>query len=715
MSTPFFRSAHVVPASDLSASGDDRSIRPAALSARGRVGTVAPLLAAGLASLLTGCIEEESVVLPPRTNELHNRSVRVDLSQAMLKSGALVKLGDATAIANYTSICTVPGEACKVFKAPVTEGVKIAGLRGVNGAPLSAVTGDDQIHVDKGFKDVNAHWARIPVGYGCAATLEGMFPDPKADVTKIANFKLTRFTEILKATREANLAPLWTAAYDIGDAGCIYDKGEQTGKPLADPVKYAKAVRTIAKYYDRDLPELTAKEPGLPCADTQKTKPWSCTPSLFNLEYGRDPFGAGGYTAETKAKWLEGYKHFALELRGTDKAKGEFPLPEAPVRLIGPSVVMGIQDVDGTGALHVSANSRSPVVDFIDFVVAEKLPLTLLSIEIKADRPTDVRTIAKAVAKYAALKGLRFEKNFPHPDGKIEVKDKDGKVTERRSDGTEEIPLWVTDLHLSKYPAELQGADGKFKDEARASAYLGTFFAASKMLLQGTTVAEANFGTVPRFQATKDAVTSRDSQYLWCGTTPAGVVQKCALKPAAWHQFWFHQGYLGGTQSVFVEHGPDPLQTKGGKVDSAPESGIVLLATRQKCVDEQGLPRDCMDAPIEPTGGDVVAKMDYLDALAKHNAMWKGRTHVIRVMVSDSDVKTDVIKEILEHKLRVQLDGIPAEAKTVTYRLAGMDGTRPTWQKFEFTQFGTVDVSSGTATLVRTVAVPSLTYVEFLY
>lgn len=667
------------------------------------------VLLASLSTVLAlpGCIEDASVTLPKTANLTRNRSVVVDASMCVLGDGSLV--------------------ACPANPSSLVNGIQVAGLRGVNGVPLAAIP-LDVAAAKTNFGSLHAYWTRLPVGYGCGATLQGIFPNRNAahedagGKTATASFNFTAFQPLLAAAREANTVPLWTAAYDLGDGlgSCVYENGQQKGTGMADPAKWAKVVRQVARYFDRELPSKNAETPSCKVA-AGTTRPWDCSPSIFNIEYGRDPFGAGGFTQATLPQWLNGYVYFATELRQ------EFPLPGNDVNLIGPSVVI-------QGELGLNG---SPIYAFIDFLAdpaknflnpGKRLALSYLSIEIEAGSPLEAHKIASAVATYAAGKKLLKEDslrqcfnaavlctnggactnnlcsgtnvlcaNAPLPCQTGEVCGADNKC---RNDGTVIVPLWVTDLRPSKSSVLPEFIA---QDPALYSAWVGAFFAATKTLWQGV-VSEAVSGNAVRFPTvvagsiTDDqlAKTATDSTLIWYAseTMPQSVTAG-SLKPAAWQSFWFNEGFLARHQRLSVQHGPDPLKTSGTE-SSNPNRGLILLATREKCTNDVGTDVDCITDSKMP-------------------AVTKDRKRMIRVLISDMDVGNPGESAVLEHQLRLQIDSLPADVKTVGYRWAYMDGGKLSWSGFVFPEQGLADVTDGSLHLTRTVPVPSVHYIEFLF
>lgn len=693
-----------------------------------------------------GCIDEQYETLPSYANAAWKRSVTIDASRCQLKDGTF--------------------KACAATD-PV-EMLRVRHMSGVIGAPLVAVENDPDTKLQQTYRALTALWARVPVGYGCEAAMQGVFPDASKDVADIKNYQLSRLSEIIGAARSARAVPIWTAAYGLGkgDGACNYGEFgllDGNGKPVAELAgtaigntdaeiaNWAKAVRKIIEYYDLELPKEKAGDSACnPPAGTEK--PWFCSASLFNIEFGRDPNGAGGYSDATKVNWLKAYKAFATEIRA------RFPWPANTINLLGPSVVIrGKADIATT-----TGSNRNWIYDFIDYVVAEKLPLSFLTFELVAATPVEAADIAKSVKKYADEKGL---------------KDEDGNP----------IRLFVMDLRVNddKLPKPLK------EDVARRSAYLGAFYAATKALWQGT-VFGATIGRSMRSLSTDPTAASAaevatkalDSELMWYNND---AVDKGSLKPAAWHSFWFYDGFLGGgggsldtcgagpacsadadcadnsscttdtcdsgvckntpaascaekegckgaencndgngctidacdsgtcthtfvqevagnarrKSLILVGQGPDAIGVSGTQ-SSEPVDGLITIATRERCVSSDaetlGQPVDCVTGP---------------DA-ERFPAVAKGRPNVVRVFVADLNWDFSE-RETLRHDLRVQIDGLPADTKTVGYRWATIDGDDVTWSSHNFPDQGVLDVEDGTFYVHRTIAVPSMHYFEFLF
>lgn len=633
-----------------------------------------------------GCMTDPQATLPKDTNEVRMRSVVIDAATRRHKDGS--------------------------FKACATIATKdmrrVAEMRGVIGAPIKALELDDDANAKaKTYGNLSAFWSRIPMGYGCDHSIQGIFPDGTKDPNIIANYNFNKLDDLVGAVRNARRVPLWTAGFGLGDGKgtCAYGNVGMTeaGKPVAeqlgavignadaDITRWAQVVRRITKRYNRDLP--AEKKSEIVCnPPAGQEKDWRCSASLFDIEFGRDPNGAGGFTTATKSTWLKTYKAFAKEMRE------EFPYPANSVLLYGPSVV--IRSSAEASNTDASDPKRSWLYDFIDYVVAQKLALSVLSFEVEAATPVEARDIAKHVRAYADKKGLKDESGNP-------------------------IRLFVTDLRLndSKVPESLA------KDATRFSAYLGAFYSATKILWQGY-VDGATVGRVMRFPTknpsefspTELAQTALDSDLLWFDQPKP--VSPGDLKPGAWHAFWFNSDFLGsggGTLDgcadpkgcpdiaanarhkgmVVVEHGPDAVGLSG-EVESNEVRGLIAIATRENCVssavDQLGQPIDCVAAGEFP-----------------FPAVTEGRKRVIRAMVADLHVTVPSAKEVLMHNLRVEVKGIPTDAKTVGYRWARMDGTAASWGGFVFPEQGVLDVHDGVFHVQRTVAVPSMHYFEFLY
>lgn len=639
---------------------------------------------------LCGCIDDTHVTLDKNSNEVRARSVKINASQCLKRDGEFTDCSSETAF-NLQ---------------------RVKQLRGVIGAPTSAIGSDAPADANAAlnFGRLSPYWSRIPVGYGCAATMQGIFNKKNptdADLDAISNYNLTALDKLIGKVRSNYAVVLWTAAYGLGDGStdCNYKPhtiaqdgkavAEQQGSVISNAAKWAKAVRRITKWYNRDLPAKN-KETSSCKNPTNGIPNWDCSASLFNIEFGRDPTGAGGFDDTTKSKWLDAYTQFATELRK------EFPWPDNTVQLLGPSVVVkGELDVQNDKA----GTKRSWLYDFVDHVVAKKLSISQLSFEIVAKSPVEAFNIVKKIRTYVDAKGLKNDNGQP-------------------------IGLFIADLRLN--PAELPA--GIREDQARFSAYEGSFWAASKILLQGM-VEGATMGRVVRFptadpgKETADSIAegALDSNLMWFDDSSI----KGAVKPGAWHSFWFNEGFLGDgggkldwepdptkaldpvaearkKSMLRVTHGPD-ASGLGGKEQTDESKGLIVLATREQCVYPNGdskatEPKDCVE-DIDPSTGEKKTLFP---------AVTEGRKRAIRVMVADGDVEAGS-KEVLEHTLRVVVDNLPSDVTSVGFRWARMNGNSKTYTGFVFPEQGVIDVHGGTFTITRSVAVPSLHYFEFLY
>ena len=638
---------------------------------------------------VAGCANSDpSVTLPTGANAKRNRSVVIDASSCYLAAKGI----------DYAQDCP--------------DGVNPAGgligtgMRGINGVPTPVFAEDYAADFQKNFMQINGQLMRMPVGYGCNYSLAGMWKPKNGsnDPTDIKNYDLAAFETLLTTVRNANGSMLWTAAYDLGTEGtCTYANGEQQGKPISNPALWAKVVRRVMQHYDRELPESSNASGACNNADT---RPWQCLPSIFQVEFLRDPFGAGGYTAATRDQHFAAYALFAKEMRE------EFPLPGNDVALVAPSVIL---NSDPT-SLNADLPGASPIYYFIDQVVANHTPLTNLSIEVDAATPLQARTIVQAVSAYAAKKGLHYEKGYTLPQGQkssTPVLDNKGNIVGYLADGTEPVPIFVTNLRFTgKLPASIEN------DSARKSAYLGAFYAGCKILWQGL-VTSSTVGHGPRYPTIQLGPDNKvaalnsalASDFMWFFETG---LPNTVLKPAAWYQFWFNQGYLAGAQQIEALEGPDAFGLNGDP-DSRRDSGMLVMATRETCVDVLGKPTNCI--------ADI--------STSTFPAVDQDRKHKLHVMIVDMDVAPDdpvTGLGILEHNLRVQINGLPKDTKTVGFRWAYMDGTDKTWCtpdasqkdtpyicKYQYPEQGVLNASDGSFHFTRNVGVPSMHFFEFLY
>jgi hypothetical protein len=633
------------------------------------------VLAASLVWSGLGCSQSESTItLPAEHNANRNRSVTIEAGTCLRRGQTPVACTEAM----------IPPDA-----------LRVADLRGGNGTVQAALDDDNTETFLKNFGTLTWLWHRLPVGYGCAATLHGVFNDPdgKANPEDIfgPNYKLAALESLYKSAVDAGAAILWTAAYDYShgpaSAPCTYVNGEQKGTPIKDPVKWAKVVRRIIQYFDEELPKVHKTE----CAAIPKgqKQPYYCTHHLYNVEFMRDPFGAGGYDAANPASrqaWLKAFDQFAVEIRST------WPIESNTMVIVGPSVV-----INSLLEADPGKPTRSPIFDFIDHLATTKVtlpgkgavpvPLDVLSYEIVAASPFEAAQIALAVRNYADQKGVKAEKGQFLPS------------TGKTAAGTEPIPMMVSDLRpIDK--ASLP--DGMKTDKVRMATWRGAFYAATRILLQGA-VDYAIMTDGPRFPTKEKSATpnatdlrtsARASDNFWFDDPAA---PNGSLKPGAWSSFWFAPGYLLGRAMVAVSHGPDPAGTTGKAPTSDPSQGLVVLATKEQCVNEIGAIVDCNPGADE--NPQVTA----------------GRKRKVRVMIADMNAGSGS-NDVVEHNLRIEVSGIATDAKTVGVKWAYFgDGVEPSWEKPSFNDDEVIDAKNGKFSFTVPVAVPSIHYLEFLY
>ena len=111
------------------------------------------------ALLLSGCMNDEGEIIDkPDLNEIRHRSVRIKAGNCRVRQSD-VKYKKCEDISSYDLL-------------------RVAELRGVNGTPVRAIALDDDTVATQNYGALHAFFSRIPMGYGCAPTLQGIFPSP---------------------------------------------------------------------------------------------------------------------------------------------------------------------------------------------------------------------------------------------------------------------------------------------------------------------------------------------------------------------------------------------------------------------------------------------------------------------------------------------------------------------------------------------------------
>ena len=88
---------------------------------------------------------------------------------------------------------------------------------------------------------------------------------------------------------------------------------------------------------------------------------------------------------------------------------------------------------------------------------------------------------------------------------------------------------------------------------------------------------------------------------------------------------------------------------------------------------------------------------------------------MMRVMVVDNEIKVTAGRQTLMHDLRIQIDGLPSDAKVAGYKFAWVDGTEATWTDHLYRDLGQVDITNGSLSFTRPVAVPATLYLEVYF
>jgi len=301
----------------------------------------------------------------------------------------------------------------------------------------------------------------------------------------------------------------WTTGFDPDpDAACHLDKvfspldhtgtglevASLRGAGLTDIKAYVAGVLATMQWLDYTVPAANktaecAALAGMPRGSARvRAFKWYCFPNLWQLEYGRDPFGAGGFTPATRETWLEGFRELAKGFKACCSHDDRV--------LFGPGTVE-----DGR-----ATTISEPLAWFLDDAVAQHTPMGGISVEIEADDPVQASAVVDKVRQALAARGIRSDR-----------------------DGGEPL-LMVSDLRLKPdgLPAGLRG------DPVRASTYLGAFGLGASLLLADR-VALTIFGRyvpgIPGCTAKGSGATGWPADLRW-HDVPG--IQQGAKAPAGW-------------------------------------------------------------------------------------------------------------------------------------------------------------------------------------
>jgi len=254
---------------------------------------------------------------------------------------------------------------------------------------------------------------------------------------------------------------MWRTGFDpapgnVCHVDVVVDPSDPTGKGLqvASPAQaglagvpgYVATVQGVFDWFNYTVPGANKDRSDCKLAaahfnekDFGNFFKWYCFPTMFTVEYGRDPFGAGGFTLETRDQWLAGFRAVAKKFASTCSPYCDDRL------LVGPGTI----EDSRTDAIS------QPLTWFLDDAVASETPIRGLSVEILADDPIQAHAALDRVRDAAKTRGLRSY-----------------------VDGLEPV-LVVSDLrlHPDGIPPALRS------DPVRASTYVGAVYYGASFLL----------------------------------------------------------------------------------------------------------------------------------------------------------------------------------------------------------------------------------------
>jgi len=568
---------------------------------------------------------------------------------------------------------------------------RVNGLRGFNGAPVPDVVGDKLPDPVAAVRPAAPLFVRLPTGHDCRATLPGLFTKAAPtvdDAEDPANFAFAPLDKHIAAVRALKAVVLWTTGLSLGtgnpnkgaNGACAYKDGRSAGPKPSEHAVFARAVRTVARYYNRLLPQQSAAlaecKAGAPLP-----KPFYCRANIYNIEFGRDPTGPGGFVRNDsgKAAWLAMYDAWSDELRK------EFPWPENTVSLLAPSIVLDKAALDAAKPSLEAQWLRA----FIDHLSKAKTALQSISVELRADSPSQALALAAWVRAYIDKRKL--------------VNTTDGRVW-----------LFVTDLVAapSAVPAAL--AD----DPVRRSTWLGAFHMAVRSLWQrvvdGATLGHAmRRPTIDPTTAdpAKLQSTALDSDFVWFAGDPELIGKP---RPAAWAARLFGNEIMGGGCNALdmwpgttdEDHPVEAARAQSMVKSESDAALIVPLAVKLNCVDDKGAATTCPSATLLKNAG--------LSKDASQAPKTEGRTRAVRFSIADLDYDNAAAKT-QKHGLTVRIRGLPADVEDVLVLRARQPAGRPTFGAHAFEYQATFPVTDGVADIPVVVTVPSMHYGVVLY
>ncbi|MCB9728459.1 MAG: hypothetical protein H6744_04015 [Deltaproteobacteria bacterium] len=337
-------------------------------------------------------------------------------------------------------------------------------LNGILGAPVPVVPGDASLktaywgRLANSPEDDGAHVGMVRLGTDttCGVSLESVFPNASADVSKPASYDFSKLDAHVQAIKDLNTATvLWQAAFNPGAGGqCEASvRGVQQGAVIQPGVEGERWAQVAANTL-RHLNGGTTWDPA------------GHSYGIRYVEFMDDPYERMGYTEDQLVGLFSIYKRFA----GLVKAQFPDDATAGPAVRVG-GISFTLESVDDLS--YTVAAEKHGILRFIDFCATEGVPLDFLSFRTRTRQPFEAYAIAAELRRYL---------------------DEQPADTSGRLQRTQLIAAGVV---FDRDNPELL-ARGILAEPILESTYLGAFQAAARIFMQEVPVDHMIAGRGPR-------------------------------------------------------------------------------------------------------------------------------------------------------------------------------------------------------------------------
>jgi len=262
----------------------------------------------------------------------------------------------------------------------------IQSLAGVQGGPVPMVVGDEDL--SSKFTEAGVSLLRIPDGYLCTTSLNGIFKDAEAPTDAPESYTFDALDTVVNGMFSSSFAPetvVYQAQFQLAGECEVDENGLQTGVRPDDIQRWSEVVVNVLRHLNRSLLDADNPADAIFLDGALQT-------NVRAVEFIADPIHRGGYTSVADVVSDFGVWSAAI--------KAAFPnTDEGPViQVISPSLpVAAAADLDG-----------HDIEVFLDGVVTLNgaQDLDVLSFSYWGDDPIEAGLIAQKIRTMLDARGL---------------------------------------------------------------------------------------------------------------------------------------------------------------------------------------------------------------------------------------------------------------------------------------------------------------------